>query len=82
MRTIDLRNKILFASLENSDELKYSPDLIYKLFIRTVQTGFRDRILWREMKVIFADSTKSDAELLDKLNKIVRRKHENKQKSW
>lgn len=80
MRTMDLRNKILFASLENSDELKYSPDLVYKLFARTVQTGFRDQILRQEMKAILADSTKTDAELLDELNKIVRREHENKQK--
>lgn len=32
------------------------------------------------MKAILADSTKTDAELLDELNKIVRREHENKQK--
>lgn len=80
MRTMDLRNKILFASLENSDELKYSPDFVYKLFARTVQTGFRDQILRQEMKAILADSTKTDAKLLDELNKIVRREHENKQK--
>lgn len=30
------------------------------------------------MKVIHADSTKTDAELLDEINKIVRRKHEHK----
>lgn len=77
MRTMDLRNKISFASLENSDELKYSPDLLYKLFARTVQTGFRDQILLQELKAILADSTKTDAELLDEL---VRREHENKQK--
>lgn len=45
MRSIHLRNKILFVSLKNSDELKYSPDVVRKLFARTVQTGFRDQVL-------------------------------------
>lgn len=58
MRTMDLKIKILFASLENSDELKYSPDLVYKLFARTVQTGFRDQILRQEMMAILTGSTK------------------------
>ena len=79
MRSMDLRNKILFASQERSDELKYSPDLVHKLFARTVQTGLRDIVIWQEMKQ-FLSEDKSDAELLDELNKIVRRENENKQK--
>lgn len=51
---------------------------MYKLFARTVQTGFRDQIIRREMKAILADKT--DAELFDALYKIVRPEHENKQK--
>jgi post-segregation antitoxin (ccd killing protein) len=80
IRSMDLRNKILFASQENSDELKYSPDLVHKLFSRTVQTGLRDQVLRQEMKTILADNTRTDADLLDELNKIVRRENENKQK--
>jgi hypothetical protein len=79
IRSMDLRNKILFASQENSDELKYSPDLVHKLFSRTVQTGLRDQVLRQEMKTILTDNTWTDADLLDKLNKIVRRENENKQ---
>ena len=79
MRSMDLRNKILFASQESSDELKYSPDLVHKLFARTVQTGLRDIVIRQEMKQ-FLSEDKSDAELLDELNKIVRRENENKQK--
>ena len=79
MRSMDLRNKILFGSQESSDELKYSPDLVHKLFARTVQTGLRDIIIRQEMKQ-FLSEDKSDAELLDELNKIVRRENENKQK--
>lgn len=33
---MDLRNKISFVLFENSDELKYSLDLLYKLFVRIV----------------------------------------------
>jgi hypothetical protein len=78
IRSMDLRNKTLFASQENSDELKYSPDLVHKLFSRTVQTGLRDQVLRQEMKTILADNTRTDADLLDELNKIVRRENENR----
>lgn len=46
----------------------------------TSGTGFRNQILRPEMIAILADRTKTDAELLDELNKTVRREHENKQK--
>lgn len=36
MCIMDLRNKISFVLFENSDELKYSLDLLYKLFVRIV----------------------------------------------
>ena len=80
MRTMDLRNKILFASQESSDELKYSPELLHKRFARIFQNGLRETIIRQEMKAFLLDDKISDADLLDELNKIVRRESENKQK--
>ena len=42
IRALELRQKILFASDEDTSVLKYDKDHIQKLFLRTVETGLQD----------------------------------------
>ena len=44
MRALDLRQKILSASQEGEDALKYDAEHIKQLFCRTVETGLQMRI--------------------------------------
>uniref|UniRef100_A0A8W8NPX7 CCHC-type domain-containing protein n=1 Tax=Magallana gigas TaxID=29159 RepID=A0A8W8NPX7_MAGGI len=70
LRVMDLRNRILFASQEDSHELKYSPELVAGLFRRTVYTGLRDTTLRHEMKAHLDNVKITDATLMHELNQI------------
>lgn len=39
MRFLELRQKVIYASKESTEEMKYSNDLIQTMFIRTVING-------------------------------------------
>jgi hypothetical protein len=71
LRFMDLRNCILFASQEDSNELKYSPELVAGLFRRTVYTGLRDTTLRHEMRKHLDNVKLLDAVLMHELNQLI-----------
>lgn len=80
LRVMDLRNRILFASQEDSNELKYSPELVAGLFRRTVYTGLRDTTLRHEMRKHLDNVAISDAGLMHELNQIIIQESERQSK--
>lgn len=71
LRVMDLRNRLFFASQEDSHELKYSPEVVAGLFRRTVYTGLRDTTLRHEMNAHLDNVKISDATLMHELNQII-----------
>jgi hypothetical protein len=68
---MDLRNCIRFASQEDSNALKYSPELVDGICRRTVYTGLRNPKLRHEM-IKHLDNVKiSDAALMHELNQLI-----------
>lgn len=80
MRTLDIRNKILFSSQETASELKYDPVLVNGLFRRTIYTGLRDLAIRQEFRSHLEKDTIADEDLIHELNRIVSKETERKSK--
>ena len=50
MRALDLRQKILSASQEEEDSLKYDAEHIKRLFCRTVKTGLQEEGIQNKLR--------------------------------
>ena len=71
MRALDLRQKILFASQEGEDPLKYDADHIQQLFRRTVETGLQDESIRTKLRPFLSNPLVEDEELIHQLNVAV-----------
>ena len=71
MRALDLRQKILFASQEGEDSLKYDAVHIQQLFRRTVKTGLQDKSIRIKLRPYLANPLIEDEELIHQLNIVV-----------
>ena len=71
MRTLDLRKKILFASQEGEDSLKYDAVHTQQLFRRTVETALRDECIRIKLSPYLANPLIEDEELIHQLNVAV-----------
>ncbi len=68
IRTLDLRQKILFASQEAESALKYDPILVQSMFLYMVLTGLRNESIRNDLLPYLQKPTCSDQLLLEKLN--------------
>lgn len=68
LRTMDLRQKILFASQEADSGLKYDPALVQSLFMHTILTGLQSDNVKSDMQPYLLQSSTSDEVLLEKVN--------------
>lgn len=68
IRTMDLRQKILFASQEADSSLKYDPVLVQSLFMHTVLTGLQSDNIKGDLQPYLLQTDTSDELLLEKLN--------------
>lgn len=80
MRTLDLRNKILFASKEATSELKYDPILVKGFFLRTVYTGLQELPVRQEFRPLLEAEGATNEGLIYGLNQIMSREDERKKK--
>lgn len=80
MRTLDVRQKVLFASRESSEDLKYSNELVHNLFTRTVFTGLSNNTIRHELKSTLELTDIRDEVLIETLNKIVSKETERQNK--
>ena len=71
MRALDLRQKILFASQEGEDSLKYDASHIQQLFRRTVETGLKDESIRVKLRPYLANPLVEDEELIHQVNVAV-----------
>ena len=71
MRALDLRQKILFASQEGEDPLKYDTNHIQQLFRRTVETGLQDESMRTKLRPYLSNPLVEDEELIHQLNVAV-----------
>ena len=80
MRALELRQKVIYASKESTEEMKYSNELIQTLFIRTVTTGLLNITIRQEFKPHLEQKDIEDEKLIECLNKIVSRETERQSK--
>ena len=71
MRALDLRQKILFASQEGEDSLKYDASHIQQLFRRTVETGLQDESIRVKLRPYLANPLVEDEDLIHQMNVAV-----------
>ncbi|CAB4018173.1 Hypothetical predicted protein [Paramuricea clavata] len=60
LRSLDLRNKVGFASKESDCEVQYDEPLIQKTFMKSFETGLRDDILAANLRPILRLPSLSD----------------------
>lgn len=68
IRTLDLRQKILFASQESESGLRYDPVLVQNMFLHTVMTGLLNDNIKRDLQPSLEQAGVSDELLFEKLN--------------
>ena len=71
MRALDIRQKILFASDESEDGLKYETEHIQQLFLRTVETGLLDENVRVRIRPFLSDHDIQDEDLIHQFNVAV-----------
>ena len=71
MRALDLRQKILFASQEGENSLKYDAVHIQQLFRRTVETGLQDESIRIKLRPYLANPLIKDEDIIHQLNVAV-----------
>lgn len=73
-RALELRQKIIFASKEPG-KLSYDAKLVEKQFQHSVITGVRDELIKNDIQTLI-ETYKTDEQLIEGVNEIVRRQHE------
>lgn len=68
IRTLDLRQKILFASQESESGLQYDPGLVQRMFLHTVLTGLQNDNIKRDLQPYLEQADISDELLLERMN--------------
>ena len=65
-KALDLRQQILFASSDESDDtyLQYDSEHIQRLFLRSVETGLQDGSIRRKIRPFLKDPTVTDEVLM------------------
>ena len=83
LRALELRQKILFTSLEENADVAYDEGLVNKMFTRSVYTGLRSDVIRSEMKIFLETTTVDDEALIQTLSALSLREEdrENKLKS-
>ena len=79
LRALELKQKVIYASKESTEEMKYSNELIKTLFMRTVSTGLSNSTIRQEFKP-YLEKDIEDEELIECLNKTVSRETERESK--
>ena len=81
LRSLDIRQKVLFASKETDSAPKYSPELVQSMFLHSLTTGFQSDNIRQEMRPILGGKDVKDETLIGQLNQIVLRENERLTKS-
>ena len=80
LRSLDLRNKVGFASKESDCEVQYDEPLIQKTFMKSFETGLRDDILAANLRPILRLSGLSDEDLMRHVNELASHQAERQSK--
>ena len=76
IRALDTREKVLFASQENTACPCYNHDLVRSRFIRCLETGFQDDSVASKMRSVLKDKNIADEDLIEKLSEVLDTKNE------
>lgn len=80
LRSLELRQKILFTSLEKDTDVVYEESLVNKLFKRGYQTGLRSDLIRTDIKAALEGPGVDDEDLIQTLSVISLREEERSNK--
>ena len=80
VRALDTKQKVLFASQENTAGPCYNHNLVQSMFIRCLETGFQDDIIASKMGSVLKNKNIADEDLIEKLNEVVDAENEQQTK--
>lgn len=80
LRSLELRQKILFTSLEKDTDVVYEESLVNKLFKRSFQTGLRSDVIRTDIKAALEGPGVDDEDLIQTLSVISLREEERSNK--
>jgi len=63
-RTMSLRQKLILASKSPSAEIKYDKQLVQRLFLKALETGFSSETVVAEIKTLLRNSSVLDEDLI------------------
>lgn len=70
LRALDLRQKVLFASKEADASLKYDPQLVQGMFLRSMETGLRDDNILTKFRPVLHIKNIPDEDLIQQMGNI------------
>ena len=77
MRTLDLRQQVIFASQAADDPVEYEPSLVHSLFLHAVETGLQDEAVRTKLRPLLQKKGITDEELMELIN-TAESEHKNK----
>lgn len=70
LRSLDLRNKVIFASQEADCEVSYDTQLLQKTFQKAFETGLKDDILAANLRPTLRTPNLRDEDLMSQVNEL------------
>ena len=80
IRLLDCRNKVLFASREEGSQFEYSLKLVQNTFLKSLETGLRDKGLVTNLRPYLRAPTATDESLMRTVNDLACKQAERKSK--
>ena len=76
IRTLDLKQKVLFASAESGATIQYEATQVHRMALRAISTGIQDPILQHELRQTLRQDDITDEALLEAVTRAVADEHE------
>ena len=68
MRAMNVRQQVILSAERPDESIKYDPKLVQALFVRVVETGFRDESIRAKLRPLLERADVKDVELMERLN--------------
>ena len=68
---LELGEQVLFTSRVMEDGIKYSVDLVQAVFLRTLETGFNNEVVWAKLRPLLKNPATTDKEPIKKTSHAV-----------
>ena len=80
VRSLNLKQQIIFVSNATDGSIKYEPSLVQALFVHVLETGLQDEAVRAKLRPLLEVASVTDEQLMEKVNRIMSAEveHQNK----